>query len=341
MGTRRWADVVAVVEKIQQPQASPYFYFPETEHILESSRQIVRAAVSGSSAYLKIADGCDRTCAFCAIPLIKGPMVSRPITDILADARALEAEGVQELILIAQDTTAYGRDLGLADGLVQLLRRLVKEVPAIPWIRIMYTYPGMISDDLIELMAAEKQILTYLDIPLQHAHPDVLRRMRRPADMDGVRATLQKMRQAIPDLALRTTFIVGFPGETDEEFKALLDFIEEERFDHVGIFPYSHEAGTSAYQMDGLVQPEVAQERLQRLAAAQESVSLAKNQDWIGRDLAVLIEGTGDGISAGRSFRDAPEIDGLVLLDEVLPVDNLIQAQVTGALTHDLIARKK
>lgn len=340
MGTRRWADIVKVVKRLQQPGESPYFYFPETDRIIESGERIVRAAIEGSSAYLKIADGCDRGCAFCAIPLIKGPMVSRPIVDIVEDAKALEAEGVKELILIAQDTTSYGRDMGLQDGLVRLLGELVKSATSIPWLRLMYTYPGMISNELVELMAAEERILPYLDIPLQHADPQVLKRMRRPDNMRMVRETITLMRQTIPDLALRTTFIVGFPGETDQEFEALLAFIKEICFDHVGIFPYYHEAGTAAYEMGDIVPAALADERLQRLAAAQEEISRSKNQEWIGREMQVLIEGSGDGISAGRSFRDAPEIDGLVLFEEELIDGELIQAEITGALVHDLIAKR-
>ena len=340
LGTRRWSDIVTVVDRLQKPQDSPYFYFPATDRIIESDERIVRAAVQGNSAYLKIADGCDRGCAFCAIPLIKGPMTSRPVVDIVEDALALEEIGVKEIILIAQDTTSYGRDLGMQDGLVGLLGELVKAVPQFPWLRIMYTYPGMISDDLINLMAQDNNILPYMDIPLQHAHPDVLRRMRRPADMQWVRDTIAKMRRAMPDLALRTTFIVGFPGETEQEFQALLDFTQEMRFDHVGIFPYFHEAGTPAAGLDGLVSDEVANERLQRLAELQEKISLSKNQDWVGKELDVLIEGVGDGISAGRSFRDAPEIDGLVLMQEELEVGSMLPVRVTGALTHDLMAER-
>ncbi len=340
LGTRRWSEIATVVERLQQPRQSPYFYFPETEVILESEQRVVRAAVQGSSAYLKIADGCDRTCAFCAIPAIKGPMRSRPLAEIREDALALQEAGVKEIILIAQDTTTYGRDLGLVDGLPLLLRDLTHAVSEVPWIRFMYTYPGMISDELIALMAQENNILPYLDIPLQHAHPEVLKRMRRPADMRSVRGTLEKIRSAMPQAALRTTFIVGFPGETEQEFQELLDFTAEMRFDHVGIFPYYHERGTAAFGLGDDVPAGVKDERVQRLAALQEDISLSRNQAWVDRELDVLIEGTGDGISAGRSFRDAPEIDGLVLLDEVVEEGAFIHARVTGALIHDLIAKR-
>ncbi len=340
LGTRRWSEITAVVDKLKHPGDSPYFYFPPTEQIVESDQPIVRAALQGSSAYLKIADGCDRGCAFCAIPLIKGPMFSRPIPEIVADAQALAQAGAKEIILIAQDTTAYGRDLGLQDGLAVLLQELTVSAPEIPWVRVMYTFPGMHAEPLIELMAAHNNILPYLDMPLQHAHPNLLKRMRRPSDMHWVRDTLALFRRSLPDVALRTTFIVGFPGETEAEFQELLDFTAETRFDHVGIFPYYHEADTPAYTLEDSVPAEIKEERIQRLAALQEEISRSRNQEWVGRELDVLIEGVGDGISVGRSFRDAPEIDGLVLLDEVLEVDELVRVRVSGALTHDLMAEQ-
>lgn len=341
MSTRRWADIVEVVERIQRSPSLRQDYFPETEYILESDQRIVRAAVQGRSAYLKIADGCDRHCAFCAIPLIKGRMCSRPLEHILEDARALQSLGIQELILIAQDTTVYGSDLGMQDGLVRLLRNLLQSVPAIPWIRIMYTFPGMISQDLIGLLAADNQILPYLDIPLQHAHPQVLRRMHRPADMRVVFDTIEKIRSANPRTALRSTFIIGFPGETHAEFETLLDFIQDVQFDHVGFFPYSHEQGTSASALEDDVPADLKQERLQHIAQLQEEISLSRNKTWVGERLQVLVEGSGDGISVGRCFRDAPEIDGLVLLDEILPSGSMITAEVSGALTHDLLAKRQ
>ena len=338
-GTRRWADILRVVEKTRQQPASPYLHFPDTAVIQESDQKVARVAVQGGSAYLKIADGCDRGCAFCAIPLIKGPMVSRSVQSILDDALLLQEKNVKEIILIAQDSTAYGRDLGMRDGLPLLLEELVKTVPNVPWLRVMYTFPGAVSDDLIRVMAEQSQVLPYLDIPLQHAHPDVLRRMHRPADIQAVRETITKVRSVIPEVALRTTFIVGFPDETKSEFQYLLDFLVEMRFDHVGIFPYYHEQGTSAYNNKDSISSELKEERIQRLAAAQEEISLEINKRFIGKTIEVLIEGNGDGISAGRSYRDAPEIDGLVMFDEVIPAGNLVKGRVSGALVHDLIAK--
>ncbi len=340
-GTRRWADILRVVEKASQHPISPYLHFPESPVIEESSQKVARVAVQGGSSYLKIADGCDRGCAFCAIPLIKGPMVSRPVQAILDDAVLLQEMNAKEIILIAQDSTAYGRDLGMRDGLPLLLKEIVKAVSKVPWLRVMYTFPGSISDDLVRVMAEQSQVLPYLDIPLQHAHPDMLKRMRRPADIQVVKETIAKVRSIIPDVALRTTFIVGFPDETEAEFQFLLNFLVEMRFDHVGIFPYYHEEGTSAYQVKDSIAPELKEERIQRLAAAQEEISLEINKGFVGKVIDVLIEGNGDGISAGRSYRDAPEIDGLVILDEVISPGKLVTGRVTGALIHDLIAKKQ
>ena len=340
LGTRRWADIVRVVKKAREKSGSPYLYFPDSERIIDDDQGIPRAAVQGASAYLKIADGCDRACAFCAIPAIKGPMVSRPVERVVSDARYLQELDMKEIILIAQDSTAYGRDLGLVDGLPMLLKELASAVPNVPWIRVMYTFPGSISDRLVEVMANHPQVLPYLDLPLQHAHPDVLRRMKRPADLDWIRQTISKMRKAMPRIALRTTFITGFPDETEGEFEFLLEFMREMRFDHVGIFPYYHEAGTSAYQAEDSVPDELKQERIQRLAAAQEEISLEINRGFVGEKLDVIIEGNGDRISAGRSYRDAPEIDGLVIFNEIIEPGQLVSAEVIGALTHDLIARK-
>ncbi|MCD6577016.1 MAG: 30S ribosomal protein S12 methylthiotransferase RimO [Anaerolineaceae bacterium] len=341
ISTRRWGEIIKVIRRLDRNPASPYFYFPETESILSGPKEIPRYAVQGKSAYLKIADGCDRGCAYCAIPLIKGPMVSRPIRDIIKDALQLEKMGVFEIILIAQDSTAYGRDIGLEDGLPDLLSSLVNAVHSIPWIRIMYTFPGSISDKLIESMRENAQILPYLDIPLQHAHPNVLKRMRRPSNMEKVKRTIQKMRTAMPNLALRTTFIVGFPGESQQEYQELINFIKEIEFDHVGIFPYYHEAGTHAFQMKDDISEEMKNERIQNLARVQEEISLKKNQTFIGQDMPIIIEGNGDGISVGRSYRDAPEIDGMVFVQGTIEPGKLVNVHITGALTHDLIAITK
>jgi ribosomal protein S12 methylthiotransferase len=306
----------------------------------QDAADIVRAAVQGASAYLKLADGCRRSCAFCAIPLIKGSAVSRPPEAILGDARRLADFGVQEIILIAQDTTDYGHDLGVEDDLARLLDRLVVEVPRVPWIRLMYAYPGRITDRLIETMARQPQILPYVDLPLQHAHPDVLRRMRRPANVDHVRRTVEKLRGAMPEIAIRTTFLVGFPGETEVEFQALLEFAGEMRFDRVGVFPYSEEEGTTAAELEDDVLPAAKEERRQRLMALQQPISLARNQSLVGSTLDVLIEGQNQGLSVGRSYRDAPEVDGLVLIEDKLPVGEIVPVRIIAALEYDLVGAR-
>ena len=337
LGTRRWMDIVQVVEKARPGKhPHPIYHLPDVPTVGTDEHGALRASVQGASAYLKIADGCRRPCAFCAIPLIKGTAVSRPVEAILGEARALQRMGVRELILIAQDTTDYGHDLGIKNGLAHLLQRLVPEVPEVDWIRIMYAYPGYVTDELIDTMSRHPQIVPYLDIPLQHAHPDTLRRMQRPANMDWVYKTLEKMRQALPDLAIRTTFIVGYPGETEQEFQALADFIQEIQFDRVGVFPFSFEPGTASEALGDPVPAEVKEARYARLMEIQQPISLRRNQAWVGRTLDVLIEGQGDGISLGRSFRDAPEIDGLVLLEELAPVGEMVPVRVTGAMPYDL-----
>jgi ribosomal protein S12 methylthiotransferase len=339
LGTRRWMDIVEVVETLRKEKyPQPLYHLPDSPTIGQDERGTLRAAVQGASAYLKIADGCRRPCAFCAIPLIKGTAVSRPMQTILEEARRLQDEGVREIILIAQDTTDYGHDLGLKDGLAQLLQGLVKAAPQVDWLRVMYAYPGYVTDRLIEVMASYPQIVHYLDMPLQHAHPMTLRRMRRPANVDWVHATLSKMRAAMPDLALRTTFIVGYPGETEEEFRTLLDFVKEIRFDRVGTFKFSFEPGTSIEPLGDPVAAEVKEERYQRLMELQQGISLERNQVYVGRSLDVLVEGSGEGISLGRSYRDAPEIDGMVIVEGEAPLGTFAPVRINGAMAYDLSA---
>jgi len=337
LGTRRWMDIALVVQKLQeQHPVKTLYHLPEVDETDGEIPGIQRSARQAGSAYLKIADGCRRMCAFCAIPMIKGKPVSRPIDAIIRDARILQQSGVKELVLIAQDTTDYGSDLGLADGLAKLLVRLTDEVPEIPWIRVMYAYPGYVTDHLIEVMASRKQILHYLDIPLQHGHPDMLKRMNRPHNVDWVRKTVSRMRSAMPDLAIRSTFIVGYPGETETEFQGLIDLLEELKLDHAGAFPFSYEPGTASETLGDPISAEVKQARLEKLMERQERISLSRNQALVGQELQVLVEGVGDGITLGRSFRDAPEVDGLVICDGIAEIGEFIRVKITGAMPHDL-----
>ena len=338
LGTRRWMDIVQVVRELRKgPHPEPLYHLPdEAKTVGADEHEALRASVAGTSAYLKIADGCRRPCAFCAIPLIKGTAVSRPVDVIVDEARRLRDSGVRELVLIAQDTTDYGHDLGMKDGLAILLEQLTASVPDLDWIRVMYAYPGYVTDRLIDVMASSKQILPYLDMPLQQAHPTTLYRMRRPSNIDWVHRTLGKMRSKISNLAIRTTFIVGYPGETDEEFQALVDFVREIRFDRVGAFQFSFEPGTASEPLGDPVPAEVKQARFEQLMELQQGISLQVNQSYVGKTLDVLVEGRDKGISIGRSYRDAPEIDGLVFIEGDAKIGAIVPVKITGAMAYDL-----
>ena len=345
LGTRRWMDIVQVVEKLRggsSPQ--PLYHLPEATVVGSTPDHVLGAVQQGASAFLKIADGCRRPCAFCAIPAIKGTMVSRPLESIIADARSLQRSGVKEINLIAQDTTDYGHDLGMKEGLSILLEKMTAEIPDVNWLRILYAYPGYITDRLIEVMAGSDQILPYIDIPLQHGDPEVLKAMRRPANLDWVFSTVEKLRAAMPGLGLRTTFIVGYPGETDQAFENLLDFVKAIRFDRVGAFQFSFEPGTISEGLGDPVSPAIKQERQDRLMIAQQEISLQKNQALIGSTMDILVEGqgevegSGEIVSLGRSYRDAPEIDGMVIVEGSLPEGEIVPVKISGAMVYDLTA---
>ena len=337
LGTRRWMDIVQVIGEVRNnPHPQPVYHLPEAATVGSDENDALRVSVAGASAYLKVADGCRRPCAFCAIPLIKGTAISRPVESIINEARILRDAGVRELVLIAQDTTDYGHDLGMKDGLAILLEKLTDSVPDMDWIRVMYSYPGYVTDRLIEVMATRKQILSYLDMPLQHAHPKTLQRMKRPSNIDWVHKTLAKMRATIPELAIRTTFIVGYPGETDEEYQALYNFVNEIRFDRVGAFQFSFEPGTTSAPLGDPIAGSVKQERYDRLMELQQGISLQVNQSYVGKTLDVLVEGFDNGISIGRSYRDAPEIDGMVLIEGKAKVGEIVSVRITGAMAYDL-----
>lgn len=351
IGTRRWMDIFDLVTRLRtRKHPEPLYHLPTDAQVVGlDERGVLRTSLQGASAYLKIADGCRRPCAFCAIPKIKGTAVSRPIESIVREAVYLQERGVKELILIAQDTTDYGYDLGLKDGLAQLLETIVTAAPEIPWIRVMYAYPGYVTPRLMETMANHPQILPYLDMPLQHGHRETLKRMKRPAKVEWVYETVGKLRETIPQLAVRTTFIVGYPGETDEEFDGLVKFVQDLQFDRVGAFKYSYEIGTPSAELPGQVADEVKQARYEHLMEIQQPISLAKSQSLVGKTLDVLVEGhgvsenergraTGETLSVARSYRDAPEIDGYVIIEGELPVGEIVPVRITGATTYDLFA---
>ncbi len=293
------------------------------------------------TAYLKISEGCDHACTFCAIPSFRGRHVSKPMERILAEAEQLAAQGVKELNLIAQDSTQYGYDLYGKMRLPELLRELSK-VERIHWIRLFYCYPSRVNRGIIEAIATTPKVCHYIDMPLQHADNEMLRRMRRPMSYEGYLKLLADFRAAAPDVAIRTTFIVGFPGETKAHFATLERFVEEAQFDRVGVFEYSVEDGTPSAEMEPRVPSRVKRARKEALMQRQQAVSLACNRKWVGRELEVLIEGRSAmdvTMATGRSFRDALEIDGLVKVRRCSArPGTFVRARIVEARPYDLIA---
>jgi len=348
LGTRRWMDVIELIHTIRRDQGGRTLqrYQLLGDPTTEYSNAVPRPPVVGGSAYLKISDGCNAPCAFCTIPSFKGKLRSRSIEAIVDEAQALVTAGAKELVIVAQDSTDYGRDWGDPNSLPRLLTALCNRTDErLRWVRLMYAYPGHVSDELIEVMAAQVKIVPYLDMPLQHGDPRTLRRMRRPSRLEMVYDHVAKLRSAMPNVALRTTFIVGFPGETEEEFQGLLDFVNAIAFDKVGAFPFSPEPGTPSAAMPDQVADEVKQERYNRLMETQQPISLRKNQAQVGKRLEILVEGegeigeTGDPLLLGRSYRDAPEIDGLVLVPGIagVPIGEMMEVHINGAMEYDLV----
>jgi ribosomal protein S12 methylthiotransferase len=290
------------------------------------------------SAYLKVSEGCDHKCTFCTIPSFRGGHQSKPIERVLAEAQHLARQGTREINLIAQDVTQYGYDLYRQFTLPKLLREL-NQVDGIDWIRILYFYPNRLTDEVIEAIAESDKVLPYIDIPLQHAHPETLRRMRRPWDGERYMRLFEKVRAALPEVAIRTTFIVGFPGETDEEFKYLLNFMKESKLDRVGAFVFSREPGTPSFDMPCQISAKVKQERYDRLMRTQQKISLEANQIWRGRLLQVLVEDRQGDWWIGRSHRDAPEIDGMVFFQGDAALGQIVSVEIDKAEAYDLYGK--
>ena len=314
-----------------------YLYDETTPRLLSTPR---------ASAYIKIAEGCDHPCTFCVIPNLRGKFRSRRFESVVAEAEQLVARGVREITLIGQDTTCYGEDLGLRDGLATLLDTLAG-IPNLKWLRFLYAYPNRITGKLLETIAKHDNICKYLDLPLQHASPDVLKRMKRGAGADIFLKTLAKVRDAVPGIALRTSFIVGFPGESAEDFSVLQDFITEAKFDWLGVFSYSHEEGSAAYSLDARVPHRSIESRRRRLMKLQQSISRRAKKNWIGRELTVLAEGPSAEtplLWEARTEFHAPEIDGKVFINDFGPLEDLehgrfYRAVVTESHDYDLVAR--
>ena len=296
----------------------------------------------GYSATLKISEGCDNRCAYCVIPDIRGPYRSRTMESIVKEAEKLAEAGVKELILIGQDVTAYGKDIYGSFNLHELLKRLCR-VEKIRWIRLMYCYEDRITDELIEVMAKEDKICHYIDMPLQHSTDHVLAMMRRRSNESSIRSTISRLRSAIPDIAIRTTLITGFPGETEEDFDNLYDFVEEIKFQRLGVFTYSMEEGTPAAEMDNQIEEDIKEERKDSIMRLQMEISRAFNESLVGKTLEVLIEEKDeDGVYLGRTQYDAPEIDNCVIVKTVSehkPGD-FITVEVTDAYDYDIVGRE-
>lgn len=291
-------------------------------------------------AYLKIAEGCNRLCSFCSIPRIRGPYASKPIEQVVAEAEELAADGVRELVLVAQDTTFYGLDIYGEPRLAELLRRLDR-VDGLAWIRLMYLYPMHITDELIDVLAGGLKILPYLDIPLQHIHDDVLLRMRRRVDRRQTEALLDRLRRRIDGLVLRTTLIAGFPGETEGQFEELLDFVRGQRFERLGAFAFCKEPDTPAAELDGHLPEEVKLHRRDRLMAAQQEIAFAWNAAQVGRRLDVILDrpvADEKNVYTGRTYADAPEVDGQVYVTGAgLKPGQIVPCEIVGSQGYDLI----
>lgn len=292
-------------------------------------------------SYLKLAEGCDRSCSFCVIPMIRGSQRSRKLEEVEAEAKWLASIGVKEIILIAQETTRYGFDLYGELMLPKLLRRLTA-IDGIHWVRILYGFPTTITEELIEAMATAENVVHYIDIPFQHAHPEILRAMRRPGDFESYLRLIERLRSAMPDIAIRSTFMVGFPGENEAHFERLLEFVKEAKLDRVGAFAFSPEPETDAAKLDGQVPDEVKLERYERLMELQRQISLERNMQLVGKEIEVLIESYDmrRKVWVGRSYRDAPEIDGLVYVSgDGLKPGEFVRVFVERAGEYDLFAK--
>ena len=340
VGTGDYQHIVSVLERVEAGervnQVSAIPTFVGDEHLPRYR------TTSEAVAYLKVAEGCDYRCAFCIIPHLRGNQRSRPIESIVAEAQQLAAQGVQELVLISQISTNYGLDLAGKPQLAELLRAL-GEVE-IPWVRVHYAYPTGLTSEVLAAYREVPNVLPYLDLPLQHSHPEVLRAMNRPWQADVTAGVLRRIREQLGDAVLRTTFIVGFPGETEEHFQHLLDFVAEQRFDHVGVFTFSAEEGTPAAELPDQVPHGIALERKDRLMALQQPIAAALNAAWVGKVVDVLIEqeNPSSGEMLGRCARFAPEVDGEVRVSPgegglCAAPGTLVKVRITGADTYDLL----
>ena len=354
IGTTGYTEIVPILDEIlaeaeasqkeaavEEPKEKSFVNCCPSIDLLPASLADKRVVTTGGyTAYLKIAEGCNKRCTYCIIPYIRGHYRSFPMEDLLEEARKLAEGGVKELILIAQETTVYGMDCYGRKALPELLTKLC-EIEGIEWIRILYCYPEEITDELIAVMKKEKKICHYLDIPIQHSEDTILKRMGRRTNRAELVSLVEKLRKEIPDIVLRTTLITGFPGETEEEFKNMVDFVDSMDFDRLGVFPYSAEEGTKAAEMDGQITEEVKESRRDEIMALQQEISADKAASRIDDEMSVLIEGYlyEDDIYIGRTYMDAPKVDGNVFVraEEELISGDIVPVRITGANEYDLM----
>ena len=354
IGTTGYTEIVPILDEIlaeaeasqkeaavEEPKEKSFVNCCPSIDLLPASLADKRLVTTGGyTAYLKIAEGCNKRCTYCIIPYIRGHYRSFPMEDLLEEARKLAEGGVKELILIAQETTVYGMDCYGRKALPELLTKLC-EIEGIEWIRILYCYPEEITDELIAVMKKEKKICHYLDIPIQHSEDTILKRMGRRTNRAELVSLVEKLRKEIPDIVLRTTLITGFPGETEEEFKNMVDFVDSMEFDRLGVFPYSAEEGTKAAEMDGQITEEVKESRRDEIMALQQEISADKAASRIDDEMSVLIEGYlyEDDIYIGRTYMDAPKVDGNVFVraEEELISGDIVPVRITGANEYDLM----
>ena len=336
VGTADYGRIGEIVDEAMQSSGQTIFEVaenPQYQHIEEAKRFHVSA---GASTYIKIAEGCNYSCAFCVIPSLRGKYTSRTMESIVEEARQLGKEGVSEIILIAQDTTGYGKDIYGKPSLGTLLEKL-NDIEEISWIRPMYFYPSTFDDGLLGTIARLDKVVKYVDIPLQHSHPEILKLMKRPAIDNG--SLIEKIREKIPDVAIRTVFITGFPGETEEHFDHLYHFVEKHRFDKLGVFEYSKEKHTASYGLKGHVSAKVKKARKKQLMQLQQGISTEINRSLIGKKLPSIVE-TVDSYNriTGRTYRDAPEIDGVITIKSNMPLNpgDIVNVKVTAASEYDL-----
>ena len=339
VGTDSFTDIGWVIDQVMAGKRLKHLQKLESKNVAMPPRMLT---TPGYMAYLKIAEGCDNCCSYCIIPQLRGPYTSRPYAEVLAEAKALADSGIKELIVVAQDTTRYGEDTTGKLLLPQLLRDL-NALEGIEWIRVMFLYPNNFTDELIEAFATLDKVCKYIDIPLQHASDRLLDSMNRFDTREQVETLLNKLRTRIPGITIRTTFIVGFPGETEEDFEELKDFVEKQRFENAGVFQYSQEEGTVAGAMENQIAPEVKENRYHELMALQAGISEEIHQEREDAELDVLVEGFDeDNLAYGRSTHEAPDIDGTIFIEnaEGLVVGDMVRVRILQGFTYEMVGER-